>query len=257
MNSKQYRMKELLNSADGHSLVVDTSNGLVLGALPGLEHFEESVRPLLTSLDGIVTSPGQARRLGSRTRQEAALLIRADWTNAMRGPDFVLPPETIQYIPLLNPTDAMDLGANALVMHFILGHEEEIEARCMQRVVNLALEGFNLGMPLLVDVQPIGPRVVLLKKAIELGASYALEGGADGIIVPWPGTQSFKTIQGMCNGLPVWIRTVSLEPDTPELAEALQLGAAGFWLDEHIFTVDDPQATLQALKLLVHAPGVA
>jgi DhnA family fructose-bisphosphate aldolase class Ia len=257
MNSKQYRMKELLNSADGHSLVLDTSNGLVLGALPGLDHFEESVHPLLPSLDGIVTSPGQARRLGPRTRQEAALLIRADWTNALRGPDFVLPHETIQYIPLLNPTDALDLGANALVMHFILGHEEEIEARCMQRVVNLALEGLNRGMPLLVDVQPIGPRVVLLNKAIELGASYALEGGADGIIVPWPGTQSFKTIQGMCNGLPVWVRTVSMDPDTPELAEALQLGAAGFWLDEHIFTVDDPQAILQALKLLVHARGVA
>ncbi|HEX7541976.1 MAG TPA: hypothetical protein VF352_07585, partial [Anaerolineales bacterium] len=167
MNSKQYRMSELLNPADGRSLVVDTSNGLVLGVLPGLEHFTEAVSSLLPLLDGIVTSPGQARRLGTRTRQEAALLIRADWTNALRGDDFVLPPETIQYIPLLNPVDALDLGANALVMHFILGHEEEIEARCLQRVVNLALDGLNLGIPLLVDVQPFGPRVVLLNKAIE------------------------------------------------------------------------------------------
>ena len=200
MNSKQYRMSELLNPADGRSLVVDTSKGLVLGPLPGLEHFEEAVRPLLPLLDGIVTSPGQARKLRSRTRQEAALLIRADWTNALRGEDFVLPPETIQYIPLLNPSDALDLGANALVMYFILGHEEEIETRCLQRMVNLALEGLNLGMPLLVDVQPVGPRVVLLNKAIELGVSYAIEGGADGVIVPWPGAQSFKTIQAMGNG---------------------------------------------------------
>ena len=257
MNSKQYRMSELLNPADGRSLVVDTSNGLVLGVLPGLEHFTEAVSSLLPLLDGIVTSPGQARRLGTRTRQEAALLIRADWTNALRGDDFVLPPETIQYIPLLNPADALDLGANALVMHFILGHEEEIEARCLQRVVNLALDGLNLGIPLLVDVQPVGPRVVLLNKAIELGVSYALEGGADGIIVPWPGTQSFKTIQAMTNGLPVWVKSGSLEPDTPELAEALGLGAAGFWLDERIiFAVADPEAVLQALKALVHAPAV-
>lgn len=256
MNNKQYRMSEFINPADGRSLVVDTSNGLVLGVRPGLEHFAEAVNPLLPLLDGIVTSPGQARNLGPRTRQEAALLIRADWTNALRGDDFVLPPETIQYIPLLNPADALDLGANALVMHFILGHEEEIEAQCMQRVVNLALEGLNLGIPLLVDVQPIGPRVVLLNKAIELGVSYALEGGADGIIVPWPGTQSFKTIQAMSNGLPVWVRSGSLEPDSPELAEVLQLDAAGFWLDEYIFAVDDPAAILQALKTLVHAPVV-
>ena len=256
MNSNLYRMSDLLNPTDRRSLVVDTSKGLVLGALPGLEHFSEVVPPVLPLLDGIVTSPGQARKLGSRTRQEAALLIRADWTNALRGEDFVLPPETIQYIPLLNPADALDLGANALVMYFILGHEEEIETQCLQRVVNLALEGRTLGMPLLVDVQPIGPRVVLLNKAIELGVSYALEGGADGIVVPWPGSQSFKTIQAMCNGLPVWVIPGTLEPDTPELAEALKMGAAGFWLDERIFAIKDPLQVVQAFRALVHAPLV-
>jgi DhnA family fructose-bisphosphate aldolase class Ia len=147
MNNKQYRMNELLDPANGRSLVFDTSNGLVFGALPGLEHFEETIRPLLRLLDGIVTSPGQARKLGSRTSQDAALLVRADWSNALRGEAFVLPPETIQYVPVLNAAEALDLGANALVMRFILGHEEEIEARCMQRLVNLALEGLNLGMP--------------------------------------------------------------------------------------------------------------
>ena len=93
MNSKLYRMGDLLNPADRHSLVVDTSNGLVLGVLPGLENFTEAVNTLLPLMDGIVTSPGQARKLASRTRQEAALLIRADWTNALRGKEFVLPPE--------------------------------------------------------------------------------------------------------------------------------------------------------------------
>jgi DhnA family fructose-bisphosphate aldolase class Ia len=252
MQSKSYRLREFISPTTNRSLVVDTSNGLVLGALPGLEHFAEAVSPLLPLLDGIVTSPGQARNLGTRTRQEAALLVRADWTNARRGDDFVLPPENIEYIPLLNPADALDLGASALVMHFILGHEEQIEAQCLGRVVNLALDGLNLGMPLIVEVQPIGPRVVLLNKAIELGVSYAIEGGADGIVVPWPGVQSFETIQAMCSGLPVWVKPGGLDPDRPELAEALQLGAAGFWLDEGIFAVDDPLETLQALKARVH-----
>ena len=253
MNNKLYRLRELVNPTDGRSLVVDTSNGLVLGALPGLEQFGEAVSPLLPLLDGIVTSPGQARNLNTRTRQEAALLVRADWTNALRGDDFVLPPENIEYISLLDPSDALDLGANALVMHFILGHEEQIEALCLQRVVNLALNGLSLGMPLIVDVQPIGPRVVLPNKAIELGSSYALEGGADGIVVPWPGAQSFETIQAMCSGLPVWVKPGNLEADSSELAEALRLGAAGIWLDERIFAANDPSATLQALKAQVHA----
>jgi DhnA family fructose-bisphosphate aldolase class Ia len=254
MQSKSYHLREFINPTTNRSLVADTSNGLVLGALPGLEHFGEAVSPLLTLLDGIVTSPGQARNLGTRTRQEAALLVRADWTNALRGDDFTLPPEEIHYIPLLNPADALDLGANALVMHFILGHDEGIEAQCLRRAVNLSLRGLNLGMPLIVDVQPIGPRVVLLNKAIELGVSYALESGADGIVIPWPGVQSFQSIQTMSSGLPVWVKPGGLELDALELADALQLGAAGFWLDEGIFAVDDPVAVLEAFKAWVHGP---
>ncbi len=254
MNNKQYRLRELLNPADGRSLVVDTSNGLVLGALPGLEHFTEAVSPLLPLLDGIVTSPGQARNLGVRTSQEAALLVRADWTNALRGDNFVLPPENIQYIPLINPSDALDLGANALVMNFILGHSEDIEARCLKQVVNWALDGTNLGMPLIVDVQPIGPRVVLRNKAIELGVSYALEGGADGIVVPWPGPKSFENIHAMTSGLPIWVKPGSFEADSVELADALRSGVAGFWLDERIFAAPDPIAVLRVLQALVHTP---
>ncbi|MBN1372254.1 MAG: hypothetical protein JW987_09975 [Anaerolineaceae bacterium] len=256
MNNKKYRLCELLNPGDGRSLVVDTSNGLVLGVLPGLEHFTETVGPLLPLLDGIVTSLGQASNLGARTRREAALLVRADWTNALRSDDFVLPPENIQYIPLLDMSDALDLGANALVMHFILGHTEEIESQCIQRVVNLALTGASLGMPLIVDVQPIGPRVVLRNKAIELGVSYALEGGADGIAIPWPGVKSFETIHAMSSGLPVWVKPGSLDVDAVELAEALRLGATGFWLDERLFAAADSASVLQALHTLVHVPAV-
>jgi DhnA family fructose-bisphosphate aldolase class Ia len=254
MNNKQYRLKELFNPADGRSLVVDTSNGLALGAMPGLEQYGKAVNPLLPLLDGIVTSPGQARNLGTRTCQDAALLVRADWTNALRGNDFVLPPENIEYLSLLGPNDALDLGANALVMHFILGHHEQIETQCLKQVVNLALDGLSLGMPLIVDVQPIGPRVVLMSKAIELGVSYALEGGADGVAVPWPGVESFETIQSMCSGMPLWVKPGGLEADAPNLAEALELGAVGFWLDEGVFAVDDPFVILQTLRTLVHAP---
>jgi DhnA family fructose-bisphosphate aldolase class Ia len=182
------------------------------------------------------------------------LLVRADWTNALRRDEFVLPLENVEYIPLLEPSHALNLGANALVMHFILGHDEEIEAQCMQRTVNLALEGSNLGMPVIVDVQPIGSRVVLMNKAIELGVSFALEGGADGVAVPWPGSESFEIIETMCGCTPVWVKPLGLEADAPELAEALQLGATGIWLGESIFGDDDPVKSLKKYKSLVHAP---
>ena len=252
MNSKSYRLREFINPADGRSLVVDASAGLSLGALPGLEQFGEAVKPLLPLVDGMVASPGQLDKLAGRSRTEATLLVRADWTNALRSPDFVLPPETIRHIQLLSPMEGLDLGASALVMYFLLGYEEQIEAGCLKNVVQLALQGGQIGLPLIIDVQPSGPRLVLRSKAIELGVSYALEGGADGVAIPWPGRASLESILKMMAGLIVWIKPTSIEGAVRELLEALDLGAAGLWLDERLFALDDPRAALMRLRTEVH-----
>jgi DhnA family fructose-bisphosphate aldolase class Ia len=253
MNNKLYRLNEFIPPADGRSLIIDTSGGLIFGALPGLEKFAAAVEPILPLADGIVTSPGQARALATRTREDAALLVRADWTNALRGDNFVLPPERISYIPLLEAGDALNLGASALVTHFLLGFEETIELRCVERVVQLALNGSPLGLPVIVDAQPIGPRVVLRGKAIELCVSYALESGADGVIIPWPGVESFKTIRAMAQEVPVWLKPATLDANAPEIAQALDLGAVGLWLDERVFAQPEPLAAVEAFRKLTHA----
>lgn len=252
MSSKSYRLREFINPVDRHSLIVETSGGLSLGPLPGLEHYSKAVTPILPKVDGVVTSPGQARKLSGRTRQDAALLVRADWTNALRAPGFVLPPETIRHVPLLAPEDALGLGASALVQSFLLGHEEEIEAGCLRLAVQAAIEGSRIGMPLLVDVSPIGPRVVFYRKAIELGVSYALESGADGVAIPWPGGESFETILRMAAGTPTWIKPSSLGQAGEELASALQLGGTGLWLAEEIFSRPAMGELLDAFRLQLH-----
>lgn len=254
MESKTYRLKEFIQPSDGHSLIVDASAGLSLGPLPGLEQFSPAVEGVLPLVDGLVASPGMAGNLTGRTRQDAALLVRADWTNALRDQDFVLPPETISHIPLLTPADALDLGASALVLYFLLGFEEQIEAGCLRSTVQLALEGSKVGMPLIVDVQAIGPRVMLEGKAIELGVSYALEGGADGVAVPWPGRESFQTILGMAAGLPVWIKPTQFEAVEAELGDALQMGGTGLWLDQQLFAAQDPSELLVIISAQVHSP---
>jgi DhnA family fructose-bisphosphate aldolase class Ia len=255
MQSRLYRLREFIRPADGRSLVVDTSAGLSLGALPGLEDYAAAVAPLLPLADGVVASPGMSRRLGMRTRQDAALLIRADWTNALRGPDFVLPPEKIGHLALLDPADALDLGAAALVATFLLGYEEAIDAACLRNTVQLAIAGAQVGLPLLLDVVPTGPRVRTLNKAIELGVSYALEGGAEGAVIPWPGEQSMATIVTMAGGTPVWVRVAPQDVDT--LRRALDLGAAGAWLGADLFTLPDPPGAAAALAAVVHSGGAA
>jgi len=256
MDSKTYRIKEFFNPADLRSLIVDTSAGLSLGPLPGLESFRQAVKPILHLVDGVVTSLGQAQVLSGRTHQDAALLVRADWTNALRGPEFVLPPEMVKHITLMNASQALELGASALVLYFLLGHEEQIEAGCLKRTVQLAIEGSQIGLPLIIDVQPIGDRVVLLSKAVELGASYGLEGGADGIAIPWPGVESLKIIIKMSAGMPVWVKPRTLENVQNEIGEALQLGAAGLWLDEKVFAHPDATGRIESLSSQIH-PSLA
>lgn len=252
MNTKSYRLKEIINPEDRRGLIVETSAGLTLGPLPGLEKFSEAVTPILPMVEGVVTSPGQARKLTGRDRQDAGLLVRGDWTNVLRGDDFVLPPETIKHIPLLTPQNAQDLGASAMVLYFLLGHEEEIEAACLRRSVQAALEGTAIGLPLILDVQPVGPRVVLRNKAIELGVSYALEGGADGVAIPWPGEESFKTIMIMAAEMPVWVKPTSIEDVKAELLQVVELGGTGLWLGEDVFAHADVEQLIESLASQLH-----
>ena len=230
MNGLDYRLLEFLPASGKPALLVDTSAGLSLGVLPGMEDFRSAVHPILSLVDGVVCSPGQLRRLNNRTRGEAGLLVRMDWTNTLRDTAFPLPLETATHINLLDAEDALSLGAVGMVTTFLLGYEESVEAHCQKAVVQLALTGKDIGLPLLVEVRTTGPRVSLPGKAVELGASYALEGGADGVIVPYPGQASLKTIASMVNSIPWLLKPTSPETVFTEWDEARQLGAAGLWL---------------------------
>ena len=255
MNGIVFRMNEFIAQSDQRSLIIDTSAGIALGALPGLEDFNQAVRPLLPLADGVVCSPGQMRRLTAATRHgaqhHAGLLMRMDWSNTLRGADFVLPPEHARQFQIFSAQDALDFGATGMVLTFLLGYEEEIEAACLKATVTLSLTGKDLGLPLVVEVKPSGPRVSLPNKAVELGASYALEGGADVIVIPYPGAASLKTIGEMVS-VPWLIKPGQWEQAAEQMDEAIQYGAAGLWLDHTLFALPDPAGTLTGLRNRLH-----
>jgi DhnA family fructose-bisphosphate aldolase class Ia len=122
--------------------------------------------------------------------------------------------------------------------------------------VQLAIEGNKVGIPLIVDLQLLGPRIVLRSKAIELGVSFALEGSADGIAIPWPGEESFKTVVRMAAEVPVWVKVSPYEKMIEELNAALDLGAVGPWFNERLFSKADPGAILVETKEVVHASAL-
>lgn len=255
MEGVTLRLGEFLRHKDGRGIVVDTSAGLTLGALPGLEDFDKGIRPLLMHAEGVVCSPGQLRRISARTYDQAALLVRVDWTNTLRGPDFVLPPTDTRQVSLLSARDAFDLGAVAMVADFLLGYQERIESECMRACVEWAMEGKSLGLPLVVQVRANGPRVAIPDKAVELGVSYALEAGADVIVVPYAGPRAIQEI-GQFTTVPWLVKPTSMQAEN-EIVEALGRGASGVWVDHALFAEPHPATTLQRLNRLVHrAVGV-
>ena len=233
MNGIEHRLQKIFE-LNRPCILVDTSAGLSLGTLPGLENFYIAVRPVLPLVEGVVCSPGQIGRLEALQKTDAALLVRMDWNNTLRKADFVLPSSTAQRVSILTPQDALDLGADGMVSTFLLGYDEKVDADCLRSTVQMALEGKKLGLPLVIEIQPTGSRVSLPGKAVELGASYALEGGADGIVVPYPGKVSLKTISEFVS-VPWLLCPTNLNNAIAELQDALDLGAAGLWLGHEIF----------------------
>jgi len=251
----EYRLKTFISPKDGRCLLVDTSAGLSLGVLPGLENYPSAVRAILPQANGVVCSPGQIGRLGPLQKTDAALLVRMDWNNTLRKSDFVLPSAHPQRLPILTTQDALDLGAEAMISTFLLGFEEEVEAACLRSTVELALEGKRLGLPLVIEIQTTGSRVSLPGKAVELGASYALEGGADVIVVPYPGKSSLKTISQFVS-VPWLLCPSSLQNARVELEEALGIGATGLWLGHAIFAEHNLPGLLDEFNRLLH-PEIA
>ena len=248
MESKKYRLDEFLPGSGNAGLLVDTSAGLSLGTLPGLESIEQALQSVIQETDGVIVSPGQISLLGRRTRQQAAILLRSDWTNALRDEEFMLPPEEISRINILTPGDALDMGASGVVVSFLLGYEEQIEADCMKTTVQFALEGNKTGMPVIVEVLPTGSRIVLFGKAVELGVSYALEGGGDGIAIPWPGADSFQTILKMASGVPIWIKPSMDQAGLRSLKLAIESGATGAWLGHNLFGFPEKMKLLKTIR---------
>lgn len=254
MNGIEYRLREFIRPEDGRCLMLDASAGLALGALPGLDDFAEGIRPVLSAVDGLVLSPGQLRRMPKRTRGDAGLLVRADWTNTLRGSDFVLPPTKPRWQPILSAQEALDLGAVGMVSTFLLGYEEEVEAACLRATVQWAMEGTAIGMPLVVEIRADGPRVSLAEKAVELGASYALEGGADVVVVPYPGPRSLETIAAFVS-VPWLVKPNSLEAAPAVLEEVMRLGGAGLWLDQRLLAPGYGAARVGELGTRLHQPA--
>lgn len=198
---KELRLANLLRPPHGRGLWIDASAPAALGQMPGLEDAAAAVVPAAAAADGIVLNPGMAERLAGRLpgKRGAGLIIRLDWTNAFRGAGYPLPAREVRQVQIGTMAQARFLGAEAVIMSLLLGYNEEFEAAGVERMAAAARECEALGLPFVVDIRPSGPRVRAENwaGAVKLGAGFAVEGGADAVVLPHPGDpESWEMLRG-------------------------------------------------------------
>ena len=93
-----------------------------------------------------------------------------------------------------------------------------------------------------------------LTKDVNAVVAGALEGGADVIVLPYPGQDSLKTISQF-SSVPWLVKPPKIDDARSVLSETLALGGSGLWLDQTVFTQSDPAGFLEGLLGAIHPPS--
>lgn len=244
---KAIRMSDILSE---NSLVFDSTIASSIGAPEGMEDLSSTLQQLTPVFDGIILNPGQIEHLAhaSGGKNRAAPLVRIDWTNAYRGEDFCLPVSHVKRIPMSNAQDVTDLGGSAAVATLFMGYGDMFEAENIRSISHLIRESYSLSLPVFVDIRPIGDHVSEsnYEDTIQLGVSFMMEAGADGLIIPLCNPETLELI-GNWSTIPVLAYSEKLITKS-ELQSLTGHKIQGIVFGEAILNEADYENKIQHLK---------
>jgi DhnA family fructose-bisphosphate aldolase class Ia len=131
----QARMDRLFNRhGDGRAVCVAADHGYMSDVTPNVVELIPVTEAVIAGgVDGILLSPGQAKRLAPyfQGRNGPALILRADWMNMPRlGTSNVanaVPQRLLFHQKVLTAQQALDLGATAITIYLFLGYNDHLE----------------------------------------------------------------------------------------------------------------------------------
>lgn len=253
---KKLRLSQIIDQSSGTSLILEADQGLALGPAPGVEDLASTLKGLKGLVDAVILSKGQVGRAidAFKGRGAPALIIRADWTSAFRGGDFVLPAKGVTYAPSAGAEEALTLGASGVASHLFVGYErDEDEAANVRSIAGLARECEECGVPLLVEAIPRGERVTKENylDCARFAARVAVEVGADLVATPYKRDPNVvrKVVEG------TRAPTLVLEVDEPVSREglkgALEAGASGLIIGKKSIGSGELPKLLDGIKKLM------
>jgi len=138
---------------------------------------------------------------------------------------------------------------------FVLGYQEEIEASSMRATAQMAMEARPSGYRWWWRCRRTGHA----SRCRARRWNWALHtpwkaGGCDRD--PLSGRASLETIASFVSA-PWLVKAGRVEEAGAVLAEVIELGGAGVWLDQQVFSLADPAGTLRQISEALHRPVAA
>jgi DhnA family fructose-bisphosphate aldolase class Ia len=182
MNTGQaIRMREIFDETS-KSMILDFTKGLM-----GVEfrNVKEFISAIDTSIiDAIIVSPGEAKRHNDLLcEKRIPFIIACDWSNRFLDERSAYPAQKFRQVPICGATDALRIGASAVIADVHFGTSDADSTESMQALRLLVDDGNDAGLPVLVNVVPFGSRVsednyadvagLGMRMCLELGATMA------------------------------------------------------------------------------------
>lgn len=191
-------------------------------------------------------------------RMPAKILFSNRPQNGRTGPiyrdkEFCLPATDIRRVTISNVEDALNIGATAILVRYIMGMEDEFEAENVRSISLLARSADRNGLPVIVEICPTGDQIrgKNFDAIVKLGVACMLEAGVDGLIVPPCSPDVLREI-GDWADIPLILKTDEL-PALNQLESVFTTGFAGILLSEAILGKSDFIADLANLYNRIHS----
>lgn len=224
--------------ADGKLFVMAMDHAQA-GQVPGLEQpYALLEARAQTALDGFLVNVGVASHMAQGALLHKKLLLRTSFGGSGLNSAF-----SYRHANHVSPETALRLGADAVVMMFVLGQGD---AEGIQEAAG-DIDSFHAyGIPVVAEILSTDMSLLQTDRVQGTGARVAAELGAD--VVKAFYTPNFKDVVGQCP-VPVILAGGPKGADIADVArEAVKCGAAGFAFGRNLFQGEGTQDLIQRLN---------
>jgi len=248
------RFKRFLPEGE-NVVVVAIDHGEFFGPTVGLEDLAAATKKL-GGADGLLIAPGAAKICADDFAKKGAplMVMRLNWASSYA---FQWDYNDSYSASIVSPEEALALGVDiGLASCVIKAKDESVDAGNVQVFADIIKAKRHAGLPVIGEYYPVNRKSLdddALTNQVAVACRVMSEIGADGVKTFYTGKRFAEVIK--TTPIPVMVLgadKMENEIDALQVAfDATQVGARGVFFGRNVTQAKDPEAFLEALKLVV------